>query len=457
MEEHPQVQPYRAYKTWLYNLLLALASPVLLVWLAWRVLIMKKSREGLRERLGQLPSAIVALCSSGDPVVWFHAASVGEVAAAEPIIAAFRAHEPLAHVILSTITPTGRARAQKIEGHVDGVMYFPFDIPLVIQRVFSQLKPQLFVMVETELWPNALAEAHRRGVKVAIVNARLSGRSWQPGQFFRGLYRWMFAGISIICAQSQVDAERFIKLGASPERVIIAGNSKFDQSFPMISPAEADKWRQDFGFGPGDKVLLAGSTHPGEEEQVLHVFQQLRGEFANLQLIIAPRHPERADAVEAQIRESGYDVTRRTRVVEREQATPPAVQSPVARVGLLDTIGELASLFSAADVVFMGGSLAKIGGHDILQPLAQGKPVVVGPYMHKTKDITELALRHNVAYQVHNVGELLHRIHQLLTDDAEVARLAVEAPAMIGEYAGASLCCAVHLAELMDNAEPVGE
>jgi 3-deoxy-D-manno-octulosonic-acid transferase len=458
MDTGSQPAEYKAYKTWLYNLALVVLLPLLGVWLVWRMLFSKKSREGLGERLGNLPDEVVGLCKGEDPVFWFHAASVGEVAAAEPIIAAFRMREPLARVIVSTITSTGRERASKLEGHVDGIIYFPFDLPHVVQRVFSKLNPSLFVMVETELWPNALAEARRRGVKTAMVNARLSGKSWNVGRFLKPVYRWMLEGIEVICAQSELDAERFVELGAARERVLVAGNSKFDQNFPPAMAAEADKWRHDFGFELGDGVLLAGSTHPGEEEQILHIFQQLRGEHGDLQLIIAPRHPERGDAVEELIRESGYEVVRRTRVLAAEgPERAVGERSAVAGVGLLDTIGELASVFSAADVVFMGGSLAKIGGHDILQPLAQGKPVVFGPYMHKSRDITELALREGVAFQVDDSDGALRKIDELLKDDSERARLAVAGPVAVEKYRGASERCAAELAELVQNSSFEGE
>ena len=447
----------RPYKTWLYNLLLALVSPVLLLWLGWRMLVQRKSSDGLSERFGVLPQELVKRCQTDDPVVWFHAASVGEVAAAEPIIAAFRRHEPLAQIILSTITPTGRARAQKIEGHIDGLMYFPFDLPFAVHRVFSLLQPQLFVMVETELWPNTLAEAAHRGTRVAMVNARLSGRSWTHGRLLRGLYRWMLGNVSVICAQSEADAERFVHLGAPAERLQIAGNSKFDQNFPVADAAQADKWRHSFGFALTDRVLLAGSTHPGEEEPLLHLFQQLRTEFDDVQLIIAPRHPERADAVEALIRQCGYEVTRRTHVLAGEvEPVGTGGQSAVAHVGLLDTIGELASLFSAADVVFMGGSLVSIGGHDLLQPLAAGKPVIVGPFMHKTRDIMDLALREKVVFQVRDLDELHVMAVELLAEADERERLAVEGPAMIARYRGASEACARALEELL-NDSPTGE
>ena len=458
MEQRTPKQPYQPVYTFVYNLLLALASPFLLLWLAYRLLVRGKSQEGLWERLGAIPADVLAMCQSGDPVIWFHAASVGEVAAAEPIIAAFALREPLARVVISTITPTGRRRAEQLRSrHEVGIIFFPFDVPFVVQRVFSQLNPSLFVMVETELWPNVLAEAHRRGVKVAMVNARLAGRSWSTGRYLKALYRWMLSAVDLICAQSKVDAERFVALGADPSRVQLAGNSKFDQSYPDAGEARAHKWRTDFGFGLEAPLLLAGSTHADEEEQILQVYQQLRVEFLDLHLIIAPRHPERADEIEALIRQHGYDVTRRTRVVAGAAAEPGATQSAVARVGLLDTLGELASLYSAADVVFVGGSLARIGGHDILQPLAQGKAVVFGPHTHKSRDTTELALRDGVAYQVRNAEELLLRMHEMLTDAALRERLSREGPEWIRTYAGASERCADELAKLLEGAAPEGE
>ncbi|MFP3904512.1 MAG: 3-deoxy-D-manno-octulosonic acid transferase [Armatimonadota bacterium] len=441
------------YRYWLYNLALAVAVPFLVVWLVWRMVIQGKSREGLRERLGRVKSEVETLCSTDDPVVWFHAASVGEVAAAEPIIAQFRLKEPLAKIILSTITDTGQQRARKITGSVDAVMYFPFDIPFIVRRVFDALNPELFVMVETELWPNALAECRRRGIDVAMVNARLSGKSWSLGRRISALYEWMLETVDIICAQSEVDAERFRALGADDDRIAVTGNSKFDQDFPALSEARAAKWKQDFAFGADDRILLAGSTHHDEEDQILHVFQDLRTEYGDLQLIIAPRHPERGDAIEELIRENGYDVCRRTRVQEGLQDPAEVARSAVVSVGLLDTIGELASLYSAAGVVFVGGSLANIGGHDILQPLAQGKPVVFGPHMHKTQDITDLALRDGVVFQVANSQELLLKVHELLQDDELRERLRNRGPEFIAKYAGASEKCAVKLSGLVGRLE----
>lgn len=441
------------YRYWLYNLGLALAAPVLLVWLAWRILVRGKSRPGLRERLGAVRDDIRGLCDTDDPVVWFHAASVGEVAAAEPIIREFRTREPLATIILSTITDTGQGRARSIEGAVDGVLYFPFDVPVITRRVFDAVGPELFVMVETELWPNALAETRRRGTDVAMVNARLSGKSWNIGRHIRWLYGWMLQGVDLICAQSDVDAERFEALGADPECLVVTGNSKFDQHLPEPSAPVAAKWRQDFGFAGDDRILLAGSTHDDEEEQILGVFQDLRTQHGDLQLIIAPRHPERGDAIEELIRDNGYDVCRRTRVIEGTQDPSELQASAVVSVGLLDTIGELASVYSAAEVVFVGGSLANIGGHDILQPLAQGKPVIFGPHMQKTKDIAELALRDEVAYQVDDAGALLMKIHELLEDDDLREDLARRGREFLDTYAGASAECADLLSELVVELE----
>lgn len=449
-DEHED-QP--GYRYWLYNLALAIAIPFLIVWLVWRMVILGKSREGLRERLGRIREQLRRLCSTDDPVVWFHAASVGEVAAAEPIIAQFRLKEPLARIILSTITDTGQQRARKISGSVDAVMYFPFDIPFIVRRMFDALNPDLFVMVETELWPNALAECRRRGINVAMVNARLSGKSWKIGRRIAALYEWMLESVDVICAQSDTDADRFRALGAKNDRIAVTGNSKFDQDFPALSEVRAAKWKQDFAFGADARILLAGSTHHDEENQILQVFQDLRTEYGDLQLIIAPRHPERGDAIEELIRENGYDVCRRTRVQEGLQHPAEIARSAVVSVGLLDTIGELASLYSAAEVVFVGGSLANIGGHDILQPLAQGKPVIFGPHMHKTQDVTDLALRDGVVFQVADSEELLLKIHDILQDDELRESLKTRGPEFIEKYAGASEKCAAELSGLLAGLE----
>ncbi|MCD6351759.1 MAG: 3-deoxy-D-manno-octulosonic acid transferase [Armatimonadetes bacterium] len=437
---------------WLYNGLLLLASPVLLLWLLWRMFVRGKSREGLGERLGKLPEAARKLGKVEDPVAWFHAVSVGEVAALQPVLQVFRIKEPLAHVALSTTTATGRRMVAKQELDPDAIFYFPFDLLPVVRRVFSQLNPDLMVMVEGEVWPNVLAVAAQQGVKTCIINGRFSDSAFRRARLAAPIFRWMLAKLDLLCVQSQTDADRFIALGARPDRVRIVGNSKFDERFPEVSDAEAAKMRQEFGFGEEDPVLVAGSTHAGEDEIVLHAYSDLCTRHGNLQLVLAPRHPERGDQIQQLIEKHGFQVYRRS--LARAGQPQPEPVGPQARVVLLDTIGELARVYALAEVVFVGGSLVKIGGHNILQPIAQGKPVLTGPYTHNFRGIMNIALEAGAVEVVRNADELTQAIDRLLRDRREAQRRRERGLAMLQEQRGASERMAEALAELLKDAAP---
>jgi len=445
-----------------YNLLLAALFPVVLVYLLWRLLILGKSRAGFAQRLGFLPKELrQRLAASGgssslaaeEEVVWIHAVSVGEVTAARPIIREFRRLEPLARIVLSTTTPTGRAMAEKAALDVDAFIYFPFDFPFVVQRVLNALHPHLLVMVETELWPNLLWLARRRGVRTALVNGRISDRSFDRSRLVRPVYAWALSNLDAICAQTATDAERFRALGAAPEAVTVAGNAKFDEECPEVSPAQAANLRRELGISEDCSVLVAGSTNPGEEGPILDAFWRLRVKHVDARLIIAPRHPERADEIAALIHEHGWSVLRRTDMLQ-QAAAPEAPGSSLPEphdhpVIILDTIGELAFVYAVATVVFVGGSLIPKGGHNILQPLALGKPVLFGPHMHNQKDMASIALREQVAWQVDNAEQLAETILRLVADLAALARVAEQGPQVLANYRGASERAARRLVALL--------
>lgn len=437
----------------LYNLLLVLLLPATVVYLLWRLVIRGKSRQGLAERLGSVPESVQALKKTGDPIIWLQAVSVGEVAAAQPILHQLRLAAPTARLLLSTTTPTGRQMAHKLDLDLDGLMYFPFDFPVITERTLRAVGPDIVVMVETELWPNLLATAHSQGIPTAIVNARLSDNGYRKYRWARPLFAWTLDNVDRICAQSQQDAQRFISLGAAADRVIICGNSKFDENFPHLPPEEAAKWRQDFGFPQAAPVLIAASTHPGEDEIILRAFDHLHTDHPTLQLIIAPRHPHRGDEIERLITEHGYATYRRSRHLVQSETDnfDPSVSSAEVRVVLLDTIGELSRVFSIGTVVFMGGSLVPRGGHNILQPLAQGKPVIFGPHMHNFRDITDIVLREEAAISVTGHRELVQAAEALLSSETERQLYQVKGPAVIEKYSGASQCITRHLAELLDH------
>lgn len=433
--------PRRSVAYILYNLMLALLFPLVLLYLGWR-LLRGKSREGLRERLGGLPDKLDYLAACEDPVIWIQAASVGEVNALAPILRELHLRMPLAHLVLSVTTPTGHAVAEKRDLGVDALIYFPFDLPNVVEGVLAKLNPSVFVMVESELWPNVLHLARARGVKTIVVNGRVSDRAFPKTKFLWPIYRWMLSNVDLVCAQSELDAERFRFLGACADCVRVSGNSKFDETPAKLLPAEAAMWRQEFGFTDEDEVLLVGSTHEGEEDLVLTVFDHLRFSHPRLQLILAPRHPDRGDRVHQLVREHGYDVYRRSHVLAareagEELAAPTA--GPTVRVAIIDTVGELASLYGCADLVIVGGSLVKgLSGHNILEPIAQGRLTLFGPYMADFRDISAIAIRERCGVQVADAEALQAECERLLSAPEERVRAAERGQTMLLRYAGAS-------------------
>ncbi|MFQ6131467.1 MAG: 3-deoxy-D-manno-octulosonic acid transferase [Armatimonadota bacterium] len=429
-----------------YNLALAALLPLVLVYLVWRLLILGKSRAGLAQRLGFIPRELRERLAGDEEVVWVHAVSVGEVTAARPIIREFRRLEPLARIVLSTTTPTGRAMAEKGDLDVDAFIYFPFDFPFVVQRVLNALHPQLLVLVETELWPNLLWLARRRGVRTAVVNGKISDRSFERSRFLRPVYAWALSNLDAMCVQSDLDAERFRALGAPAQAVRVAGNAKFDEECPDVSAAQAANLRREMGIADDCPVVVAGSTNPGEDGPVLDAFWHLRVEHVNARLIIAPRHPERADEISDLIHEHGWSFLRRTEILAQGGPPESADDSPVI---LLDTIGELATVYSVATVVFVGGSLIPKGGHNVLQPLALGKPVLFGPYMHNQKDMASIALREKVAWQVDDAEQLAETITRLVDDPNALRRVAEQGRQVIAKYRGASRRAAARLAALL--------
>jgi len=424
----------------LYNIVLVILLPVVVLYLLWRLVVQGKSRAGLAERLGILPDSVSKLKEAGGRIIWVHAVSVGEVAAAEPILHQLRLAEPTGQIVLSTTTPTGRKMAQKLDLDVEALIYFPFDFPGITERVLRTISPHLIVLMEAELWPNLLAAAQARSIPTVVLNGRISDASFRKNRLFRPLFAWMLGNVDLICAQSQKDADRFITLGVPPQRVKVSGNTKFDENFPYVPPQEQAKWRQDLGFNQQSPILIAGSTHPGEDEQILDTFDRLHTGHPDLELIIAPRHPERGDEIEKLVSEHGYATYRRSRVLaELEDGKDIDLSSTTqVRVVILDTIGELNRVFSIATVVFMGGSLVPQGGHNILQPLAQDKPVVFGPYMNNFQDIADLALDQQAAIQVENSSKLVEAIDHLLSSQAERELYQIKGRSLLQKQSGAS-------------------
>jgi len=386
----------------LYNLVLLLGFPLVMVWLLLRGVLFRRIRAGMKQRFGILPRE---LHHDDRPRIWVHAVSVGEVMAAVSLIRLLSERYVKHQIILSTVTETGQAVARQQLPNLDGLFYFPFDLPTVVRKVVSDLRPSLFIFLETEIWPNLLRELRRQKIPSILVNGRISEKSFKRYRLIRPLLREALARVDLFLMQTHKDAERLIALGALPDRVIQTGNLKFDLSKVSSGPADIS----DFSFLNGDPVIVAGSTHEGEEAKVLDVYQQLLRSYPGLKLILAPRHPHRLEQVEGLLEglrlTSGISWTRRTKLDSRS--------GPV-QVILLDTMGELKDIYQAATLVFVGGSLVPAGGHNLLEPAACGKPVLFGPYMDNFREIAEAVKARDCGIQVRDEDELGRSLKQLL-------------------------------------------
>jgi 3-deoxy-D-manno-octulosonic-acid transferase len=335
-----------------------------------------KYREGFGERLGKVPSR---LQTRSTPAIWVHAVSVGEVLAVSELVQQLRRRFPEYRVVVSTTTATGQKLATKHFGE-DGVFYFPLDFAFAIRPYLSVLRPRLVVLAETEFWPNFLRLAHASDARVAVVNARISDRSRPGYRRFRFILKRVLQSIDLFLAQTAEDASRLRNIGAPADRVHISGNLKFDVSAPDPPPIVASL-RANVQQGGAGPVLVCGSTVEGEEELLVRAFQTVLASHPRAVMILAPRRPERFNEVAQLVEQRGIRFWRRS--LWKDDAI-------AGGVFLVDTIGELSSLYSLADVAFVGGSLVPRGGHNIIEPAQYGVPIVVGNHTENFRDIVDL-------------------------------------------------------------------
>ena len=387
-------------------------------------LFKKKMHPGFGLRLGMYPKRIRFFGP-----VWIHAVSVGEMTNMRRLFTGLTALLPDKQFVLSTVTPTGNTIAAGIARKNDVVTYLPLDISGIVRGVLDRVNPCFFIIAETEFWPNLLSCLHRRGVPVVIVNGRISDRSITGYMRFRWLLAPLLRTVTLLCMQTQADAERVIRLGARSESVKVTGNMKFDQRV-QIPPSRDGNGVARLGLQPREKLWVAGSTHPGEEDQVMVAYKELSAQYPFVRLLIAPRHPQRAGDLESCIRRHGFEPVRVTRI---KASSPPAYG-----VFILDTIGELRAYYALADMVFVGGSLVKHGGQNFLEPAFLGKPVMVGPHLFNFRDIAGQFLERRAMVLVHNANEMAQAAKTLLTDAQEVAGLVRRAQDLIRQNVGAT-------------------
>jgi len=460
-----------------YNLALLAALVMGAPWWLWRMATTQKYREGLLERFGLVRTSLVrpglkrmgqvdgakgrqAQGAEGaqSPLIWVHAVSVGEVLAVSRLVKTLGAELTGCQIVVSTTTRTGQALARERFG-ANRVFYCPLDLPWAVRAYLNALQPRMLVLAETEFWPNLLSGCFRRGIPVAVVNARISDRSWPRYRRLGGLWQPFLSRLSRVLAQSETDANRLKDLGCRPQGVSVAGNLKFD----VRAAEESEATRLLKALAAGLRLVVAGSTLDDEEAALLEAWPRLLEADPQLAMVLAPRHPERFGAVAALLEKSGIPWVRRSdwrdaalRVGSAGTPEPAATAKPLSpgEIVLLDTIGELASVYSLASVAFVGGSLIPAGGHNPLEPAQFGVPIVMGPHYANFRAITEDLLAHQ-ALRIAAKEELAESLAGLLGNSAAAREMGERARRVFDQQAGATARCTDALKTLlsMDGTE----
>ena len=413
----------------IYNILLSITSILLSPLILFALLREEKYRMGLSQKLGFLPPHLLLKLSGSRPV-WIHAVSVGEVTSTIPLIQEIKKLYPSQKIILSTVTVTGNYTATIRAREVDAVIYFPFDYPFIVKRVIRQIKPKLFIILETELWPNILRELKRNNIPSVVVSGRISNRSYHKYRWGRFFFSKVLDNIHVFCMQTEVDTQRIINIGADKDRVTTVGNLKFDQCVPTITTEEKENLYNMLSLKEGQTIFIAGSNHKGEENIVLEVFKNLKKTYEDLILILAPRHPERFDEVADLLSHQKLRSIKKTKI-------KVAQKSNHHDIILLDTIGELSKLYSIGTIIFVGGSLVSTGGHNVLEPVAYKKAVIFGPHMDNFSEISRCLRESGGGFQVDNQEEFLSQAEMLLQNDADRDKLGEKAFEVIAHNQGA--------------------
>ncbi len=452
----------------LYNALLMVTMPIAATYYLWKALIQGKTRYGFRQQIG-LYRHVKPGPADRRPRVWVHAVSVGEAMAANPIVKEIRRQMPSAWIVVSTTTDTGQQTARKLIKEADEFIYFPLDYLWAVRRALSAVQPDIFLTVETELWPNMLHCAKQRGIKIMLANGRVSVPRPRFSAQFRLFWHWLFGRFDALAMRSPVDAQRALLLGADPQKVQVVGDSKLDQPLRALSPTENLSLRRALHLPAEDRVLIAGSTHPGEEEMLLEAWKRVRQRQPQTHLIIAPRHTERVPDIERIIRERGFNCVRRTQLNGMRggedgsmgegssgRNSHPSALNPDTVI-IVDTVGELLKLYGIADVTFVGGSLISRGGHNVLEPAIQGKPVLFGPYTGNFLNSVTLLVDNGIGERVRNVDELGEAILRWLTHPDQLLAVRERAEQIMENSRGAAARAAKLIVDLSQQNGSMGQ
>lgn len=428
-----------AFFNLIYACLLSIALP-LLVWRAFRL---GKYKQGWPEKLwGEVP----ARPHLERPAAWFHAVSVGEVLQLQRLVREFQSSHPDWDVIITTTTSTGyQVASDKFpKCHVS---YFPLDFTWAVSRVLDRFRPSLLVLVELELWPNLIDEAKRRGVRICIINGRLSENSFRGYARLKSMLAATLSKLDLVLAQNFVYAERFEALGTPASRVQITGSIKFDGVTLTSAPDKLSDFRRGFQLNDSACVFMAGSTHPPEEEIVLNAWQNVREAFPDLKLLLVPRHAERFEEVAKLVTSRGFTLIRRSQ--------PDMIYYGLdsGSVLLLDTLGELSTAWGLADIAFVGGSITQRGGQNMIEPAALRKPILMGPNVWNFAQIADELINSKAAQLVHNEAELAASVMQILRDAGLAKSMGDAGQKVVIRHQGAVKKTLKHLDEIMGSGQ----
>jgi len=395
----------------------------------------QKIRKGLKQRLGFLNESINR--ARNENLIWAHAASVGEVVAMGNLIRAIKKECPDYDFVISTLTTTGQTMARKVIPDARAFIYFPLDFSCIVRRVLDTIKPKLLIITETELWPNFIREAKKRTVPIMVANGRISTGSFRKYKMVKFLMNRVLENIDLFIMQSQMDAERIISLGANSSTVTVTGNLKFDVGTDILlrsanSNLQSNNLSNVWSPGESKVIFVAGSTHRGEEETILDVYGEIKKSYPQIVLILAPRHMQRVNEVEKLLNSRNFKFTRRS------ELSSPFHGNNLNQIILLDTIGELTHFYALAKIVFVGGSLVPVGGHNILEPASLGKGVLFGPYMDNFEEIAQSFISRGAGRVVSNREELLNSILKLLSNPEELERMGRTALEIVKAHKGAA-------------------
>lgn len=391
----------------------------------------KRRRKGVLLRLGIYSRHLISRLS-GRKNIWIHAVSVGEIIAVAPLVENIRLKHPGYRIVFSTVTETGNIAATKILSEDDIALYLPFDLSFIVRKAIGYIRPSFLVITETELWPNLILTARKMGVKVFLVNGRISDSSFKKYRIAMGLLAPVLRHINLICMQTEEYSQRIISLGAYRQRVFVSGNMKFDSAFlGYVSCQKSEALKSMLCLDQDSRLMAAGSTHPGEELIVLSSYKKLKPEFPGLRLIIAPRHVERAHEVMQAAQHLRLDAV-------LFSCLSAGKSMPSGAIIVLDIIGRLKEIYSISDIVFIGGSLVKRGGQNMIEPAVFSKPIILGPHTYNFRDITDMFLENHAVVIAKSQASLEGIVSGLLKDEGLAKTLGEKARYVVESNRGAA-------------------